>query len=123
MRKLILAMLFIPVLCHSQTKERIPYKSYDFLKLVHKYYNSIPVVEEGFRSTDLIGQSCYLLTMPSGDLYYLYTDNVLKFSSGNTSVEVYQIGTNIAMFAVQVSDGSRQLIYSVNGEAKSKLKG
>lgn len=122
MRKLILAILFMPVLSLSQTKERIPLKSYDFLKLVHKYYNSILVVEDGFRSTDLIGQSCYLLTMPSGDLYYLYSDNVLKFSSGNTSVEVYQIGQNIAMFAVQLSGNSGQLIYSVNGEAKSKLK-
>ncbi|RZJ72736.1 hypothetical protein [Flavobacterium sp.] len=123
MKQLFWLAILLPIFGLAQKKERIPFQSYDFLKLVHKYYKNIPVIEEGFKSLDLIGEPCFLLTMPNGDLYYLYENNVLKFSSGNTSVDVYQVGENVVMFAVQISTSERQLIYSVNGDVKSRLKG
>lgn len=122
MKRLLLLALLSPFFAFSQAKERIPYKSYDFLKLVNKHYKNIPVLEDGFKSYDAAGYSCYLLTTAQGELYYLYENNVLKFNSADTSVEVYQVGENVAMFVVQMSNDSKCLIYSVNGELKSKLK-
>lgn len=123
MKRLLFISLLFPVLGFSQAKDRIPYKSYDFLKLVNKYYKNIPVLEEGFKSYDASGYACYMMTTANGDLYYLYENNVLKFNSADTSVEVYQVGSHIAMFVVQMINDSKLLIYSVDGEPKSKLKG
>ena len=124
MKWLFLVFVFLfPISASCQSKERIPFKSYDFLKLVNKYYKDVPIIEEGFKTYDVTGNACYMLTTTRGELFYLYDNNVLKFNSADTTVEVYQVGNDIAMFAIQMNQHCKTLIYSVNGEAKSKLKG
>ncbi|RZJ67351.1 MAG: hypothetical protein EOO50_06295 [Flavobacterium sp.] len=123
MKTIFLMLLALPVLAFSQKKETIPFSSQDFLQLVHKYYKDVPILKDGYKSYDAAGIACYLLTTDQGDLYYLYENDVLKFNSGDTSVEIYLVGTNVAMFVVQMTNDHKYLVYSVNGEAKSKLKG
>lgn len=121
MNKLFLIVAFVPLFLTAQAKERIPYKSYDFLKLVNKKYTGIPIIEDAEKVKDIEGRDSYKIVDNDGDVFYLYDDNVIRQWTGKSYIELHQIGKDVVYYGWLIKDGKKGISFGVNGKEKEGI--